>query len=102
MKKLLLILSTLFFMQAGFSQTPGSDCGVAISVLPNGCSTIGQYDNTGITGTLAAPSCFDAGANNGMWFQFQASTPVVNPSVSATGIAPAFAGSAGSIMLSTK
>jgi len=81
MKKILLVFSFLITSLVTFSQTPGSDCGVAISVLSNGCSTAAQYDNTGITGTLAQPSCFDAGANNGMWFQFQASTPVVNITV---------------------
>ena len=64
-----------------YAQTPGSDCQYAITVSAGGCSTVGQYDNTGVTGTLSPPSCFGSGANNGMWFKFAATGPVVNVTV---------------------
>ena len=81
MKKIVLVLSLLFSFTTIFSQAPGSDCEFAITVLSDGCSAAGQFDNSAITGTLAPPTCFGTGNNNGMWFQFQASGPVVNVTV---------------------
>ena len=56
----------------------GQDCVNAVFVSSNGCNGVGQFNNTNITGTLSNPSCFTTGTNNGMWFYFVASSPVVN------------------------
>jgi gliding motility-associated-like protein len=79
MKKLYFLFLLIFPFSNGFSQ--GSDCSNAIFVASNGCSAVGQYNNTGITGTLSNPSCFTTGTNNGMWFQFIAATPVANVTI---------------------
>ena len=69
---LLLILKSITTFAAA-----GDDCSTAILVSSNGCSAAGAYNNAGIAGTLAAPSCFTGGTNNGMWFTFVASSPTV-------------------------
>ncbi|MCX6200318.1 MAG: hypothetical protein NTY88_14055 [Bacteroidetes bacterium] len=76
---LLAILSAPKFLWA----VAGDDCATAILVSSNGCSGATAYNNTGITGTLAPPSCFTGGNNNGMWFTFVASSPTVNVTVNA-------------------
>jgi len=74
-------LLTVLFIQSFISFSQGTDCSNAIFVSSNGCSAVGQYDNTTITGNLSNPSCFTTGTNNGMWFQFIAATPVVNVTI---------------------
>ena len=83
MKRLLQIVFFLFTISAFpqlLSAATGTDCSTAITVSANGCSAAGAYNNTGITGTLSAPSCFGTGNNNGMWFQFVASSTTVTAS----------------------
>lgn len=77
-------LTIIFFVIIGYTNlfaAPGDDCSTAIAVSSNGCSSATAYDNTGITGTLAPPSCFTGGNNNGMWFKFVATTRIVNITV---------------------
>ncbi|HUM50579.1 MAG TPA: proprotein convertase P-domain-containing protein, partial [Chitinophagales bacterium] len=81
MKKYLTTLLFLLISYYALMAAPGDDCSTAIAVSSNGCSAATAYDNTGITGTLAPPSCFSAGTNNGMWFKFVASTRIVNITV---------------------
>ena len=76
-KYLYLFIFVIACYISGFA-APGDDCTTAIAVSSNGCSAATAFDNTGITGTLAAPSCFTTGNNNGMWFQFVATTKIVN------------------------
>jgi hypothetical protein len=78
MKKYLHIIILLLISHMNAEAAPGDDCATAIAVSSNGCSAATAYDNTAITGTLAAPSCFTAGTNNGMWFKFVATTRIVN------------------------
>lgn len=76
------IYTLVFFLYSlMLSAAPGDDCSTAILVSSNGCSAVGAYNNTGIVGTLSPPACFGAGNNNGMWFKFIASGPVVNITV---------------------
>ncbi|MBI3520727.1 MAG: gliding motility-associated C-terminal domain-containing protein [Bacteroidetes bacterium] len=80
MKNIINLFLALFISLSTFA-APGDDCSTAILVSSNGCSAAGAYNNTGIVGTLAPPSCFGGGTNNGMWFKFIASGPVVNITV---------------------
>lgn len=80
----LFILFTISYL-SGFA-APGDDCSTAIAVSSNGCSAATAFDNTGITGTLAPPSCFTTGNNNGMWFQFVATTKIVNITVNGSSL----------------
>jgi len=80
MKKFLLVITLLAFGALNiYSQ--GTDCATATPVSATGCSAVGAFNNTGVTGTLAAGSCWTAGTNNGMWFQFVASSPTANISI---------------------
>ncbi|HRH57944.1 MAG TPA: proprotein convertase P-domain-containing protein, partial [Chitinophagales bacterium] len=81
MKRCLFLLVLLGINYLCAYAAPGDDCATAIAVSSNGCSAAGAYDNTGITGTLAAPSCFTGGNNNGFWFRFVATTRIVNITV---------------------
>jgi len=71
----------LAFLLSSLTFAQGTDCSNAIPVSGSGCSAAGAYNNTGVTGTLAAGSCFTGGNNNGMWFQFVASSPTANISI---------------------
>jgi gliding motility-associated-like protein len=81
MKKIFTLFCFAFISYSNLLAAPGDDCATAIAVASNGCSAAGAYDNSAITGTLTAPSCFTGGNNNGMWFQFVASTRIVNITV---------------------
>ena len=78
MKKYLSLFLLVLIGYLSAIAAPGDDCITAIAVSSNGCSASGAYDNTGITGLLAAPSCFTTGNNNGMWFKFVATRRIVN------------------------
>lgn len=82
---LLLVFSAIFNVLA----VSGDNCSTAILVSSSGCSTPGQFNNTGITGTLTSASCFSTGNNNGMWFSFLASGPVVQITVNASSLSVA-------------
>lgn len=77
MKAINLLLSLVTIVSLNSLLAQGTDCSTAIPLLSNGCSGAGSYNNTGVTGTLAAGSCFTGGSNNGMWFSFVASQQVV-------------------------
>jgi len=80
MKRIINLFLGLFISAISFA-APGDDCSTAILVSANGCSAVGAFNNTGIIGTLSPPTCFGTGTNNGMWFKFIASGPVVNITV---------------------
>ena len=78
MKRLILLFSLI--ISNLILAAAGDDCSTSILVSSNGCSTVSQYSNVGITGTIN-PSCFGAGTNNSMWFRFIASAPTATITV---------------------
>jgi gliding motility-associated-like protein len=83
MKKYIISLFVGLFLSISVFSQDGLDCSTAYTVSSNGC--LNNNDNSSVTtGTLAisAPSCMaDGGNNNGMWFKFLATGPVVNITV---------------------